>query len=143
MISVSNKNKINPHLFVGLSEANQNRYIRAGIEVNPEQLIDLVSEFFSEKVEDVKSQTRTRALVNVRQVIMFLLSRNFKMPLKKIGGMMGGRDHSTVIYACTTVEDYLETDKLFKVTFCNCCVHTFGIIPENIQIILKKLKSKP
>lgn len=140
MIEVSNKNKIHPNLFAGLNEVNQNKYIRSGIEVHPDQLMVLVSDFFNENVEEVKSQTRTRNLVNVRQVIMFLLSKNFKVPLKKIGAMVGGRDHSTVIYACNTVSDLLETDKMFNKTFRICCIHTFGIIPENIKIILKNLK---
>ncbi|HZH55065.1 MAG TPA: helix-turn-helix domain-containing protein, partial [Sphingobacteriaceae bacterium] len=37
-----------------------------------------------------------------------------KSSLKSIGAFFGGRDHSTVIYACQTVEDLIETDKKFK-----------------------------
>jgi chromosomal replication initiator protein len=34
--------------------------------------------------------------------------------LKNIGIFFGGRDHSTVIHACQTVNDLIETDKKFR-----------------------------
>lgn len=37
-----------------------------------------------------------------------------KASLKSIGTYFGGRDHSTVIHACQTVNDLIDTDKKFK-----------------------------
>jgi chromosomal replication initiator protein len=45
---------------------------------------------------------------------MYLSKGMTKSSLKTIGAFFGGRDHSTVIYACQTVEDLIQTDKTFR-----------------------------
>ena len=40
--------------------------------------------------------------------------RDRNQSLKSIGDNFGGRDHSTVIYSCKTVQDLLDTDAVFK-----------------------------
>jgi chromosomal replication initiator protein len=62
----------------------------------------------------VKSPTRKREIVQARQISMYLSKSLTKSSLKSIGAFYGGRDHSTVIYACQTVEDLIDTDKKFK-----------------------------
>ena len=37
-----------------------------------------------------------------------------KMPASRIGKLVGGRDHSTVIHSCSQVEQRMKTDKLFN-----------------------------
>ena len=62
----------------------------------------------------VKSKTRKREIVQARQISMFFAKDLTKSSLKTIGMFFGGRDHSTVIHACQTVNDLMETDKQFK-----------------------------
>jgi chromosomal replication initiator protein len=45
---------------------------------------------------------------------MFYAKNMTKASLKSIGTHFGGRDHSTVIHACQTVNDLMDTDKKFK-----------------------------
>ena len=47
---------------------------------------------------------------------MFLAKNLTDKSLKAIGERFGGRDHSTVIYSCKTVQDLLDTDMIFKET---------------------------
>ena len=49
-----------------------------------------------------------------RQLSMYLAKRHTNNSLKTIGDNFGGRDHSTVIYSCKTVEDLMDTDPLVK-----------------------------
>ena len=47
---------------------------------------------------------------------MYLAKNHTTNSLKTIGDQFGGRDHSTVIYSCRTVQDLMDTDTLFKDT---------------------------
>jgi len=83
-------------------------------EISIEYIQKLVCDYFEVPVEMVKSKTRKREIVQARQISMYLAKSYTKTSLKSIGAFFGGRDHSTVIYACQTVVDLIETDKKFK-----------------------------
>jgi chromosomal replication initiator protein len=83
-------------------------------EISIEYIQKLVCEYFEVPVELLKSQTRKREIVQARQISMYLAKSHTKSSLKSIGMHFGGRDHSTVIYACQTVEDLVDTDKKFR-----------------------------
>jgi chromosomal replication initiator protein len=83
-------------------------------EISMEYIQKLVCEYFEVPIEMVKSKTRKREIVQARQISMYLAKSHTKTSLKSIGAFFGGRDHSTVIYACQTVEDLIDTDKKFK-----------------------------
>ena len=83
-------------------------------EISMEYIQNLVCEYFEVPIDMVKSQTRKREIVQARQISMYLAKAHTKSSLKSIGSFFGGRDHSTVIYACQTVEDLIDTDKKFK-----------------------------
>ena len=83
-------------------------------EVSMEFIQKLVCEYFEVPVALVKSPTRKREVVQARQISMYLSKNLTKSSLKSIGAFYGGRDHSTVIYACQTVQDLIETDKKFR-----------------------------
>jgi chromosomal replication initiator protein len=44
---------------------------------------------------------------------MYLAQKHTKMPASRIGQLIGGRDHSTVIHSCNTIEKRLKVDKSF------------------------------
>ena len=83
-------------------------------EISIEYIQKLVCEYFEVPIEMVKSKTRKREIVQARQISMYLAKNLTKSSLKSIGQFFGGRDHSTVIYACQTVDDLIDTDKKFK-----------------------------
>src|SRR5699024_7929491 len=83
-------------------------------EITMEHIQNLVFEYFEVPVEMVKSKVRKREIVQARQISMYLGKNLTRSSLKTIGNFFGGRAHSTVSYACQTVEDLIETDKKFK-----------------------------
>jgi chromosomal replication initiator protein len=83
-------------------------------EISIEFIQKLVCDYFTIPVDLVKSKTRKREIVQARQISMYYAKDLTKSSLKTIGMHFGGRDHSTVIHACQTVNDLMETDKKFK-----------------------------
>lgn len=85
-------------------------------EISVEFIQELVAKHFDVPVEKLSGKTRKRHIVVARQLSMFLAKKMTDQSLKAIGDMFGGRDHSTVIYSCKTVQDLLDTDMIFKDT---------------------------
>lgn len=85
-------------------------------EITVEFIQQLVADHFEVSVDKLHSETRKRSIVIARQLAMFLAKKLTDKSLKNIGEMFGGRDHSTVIYSCKTVQDLMETDVVFKDT---------------------------
>ncbi|MFM9945965.1 MAG: chromosomal replication initiator protein DnaA [Bacteroidia bacterium] len=83
-------------------------------EVSIDYIQKLVTEFYGLSVDQLKSKTRKREIVQARQISMYYAKSMTKASLKSIGTYFGGRDHSTVIHACQTVNDLMDTDKKFK-----------------------------
>jgi chromosomal replication initiator protein len=83
-------------------------------EISIEFIQKLVSDYFGVSVDLMKSKTRKREIVQARQISMFFAKQLTQASLKNIGMYFGGRDHSTVIHACQTVNDLIDTDKKFK-----------------------------
>jgi len=85
-------------------------------EITIEFIQQLVADHFNVPVEKLAGETRKRQIVIARQLSMFLAKNLTDKSLKAIGERFGGRDHSTVIYSCKTVQDLLDTDMIFKET---------------------------
>jgi chromosomal replication initiator protein len=85
-------------------------------EITVEFIQKLVADHFSVPVEKLAGKTRKRHIVIARQLSMYLAKNLTDKSLKAIGENFGGRDHSTVIYSCRTVQDLMETDMVFKDT---------------------------
>lgn len=73
-----------------------------------------VCEYFGIEHNKVREKTRKQEIVEARQIAMYLSKQMTKSSLKTIGLQFGGRDHSTVIHAISSVEDRLETSTKHK-----------------------------
>ena len=62
----------------------------------------------------MQSKTRKREIVQARQVSMFFSKNMTKSSLASIGAQIGGKDHATVLHACKTVNNLIETDNRFR-----------------------------
>ncbi len=80
----------------------------------PSRVLDVVARTFGITSEKLLGRNRTRAVALPRQVAMYLLRHEGNVSLPQIGEMVGGRDHTTVIYACEKVADMLERDELLR-----------------------------
>ncbi len=68
-------------------------------EISPDQIMDATSEYFGVGIDDLIGHSRSRVLVNARQVAMYLCRELTDLSLPRIGQAFGGRDHTTVMHA--------------------------------------------
>ena len=76
----------------------------------PAHVVNVVASAFGITPEKLMGRDRTRAAALPRQVVMYLLRQEANVSLPQIGEAMGGRDHTTVMYACEKVADMIERD---------------------------------
>ena len=79
-----------------------------------DDIIDTVCKHYNVTTAAVNGKSRKREFVIARQVSMYLAQKYTKMPAKRIGLLVGNRDHSTVIHSCTAVESRLKVDHAFQ-----------------------------
>ena len=82
--------------------------------LDPGTIRDRVGKVWGVTGEALASSGRTRTLAVPRQVAMFLIREILDTPLKQIGRVFGGRDHSTVIHSIRRVEERLDCDDAFR-----------------------------
>ena len=78
-----------------------------------DDILEKVCKHFGVTQQNVFSKSRKREFVQVRQISMYLAQKYTKMPASRIGQLIGGRDHSTVLHSCSAVEQRLKVDKAF------------------------------
>jgi len=83
-------------------------------EISIEYIQKIVSDYFSIPIDVINSKTRKREIVQARQISMYFSKKFTKSSLATIGLHCGNKDHATVLHACRTVGNLLETDKQFK-----------------------------
>lgn len=78
-----------------------------------DDILEKVCNHFNVSVSGVNGKSRKRELVIARQVSMYLAQKYTKMPASRIGKLVGGRDHSTVIHSCSQIEQRMKIEKGF------------------------------
>ena len=84
------------------------------VNITIENITSLVCESLKVDENKIRDKTRKKEIVFARQIAMFLSKDMTKSSLKTIGLHFGGRDHSTVIHACSSIEDSLSKDRYIK-----------------------------
>lgn len=79
-----------------------------------EEIQKTVAEHLNIPEDLLRAKTRKQEIANARQIAMYLSKELTNSSLKTIGLHFGGRDHSTVIHACQTIEDLISTDSTQK-----------------------------
>ncbi len=78
--------------------------------VTVEQVLAVVADYYRVEVEDLTGRSRSKEVVLPRQMAMYLLREETGASLPQIGDMLGGRDHTTVMYAHEKMAEQIETD---------------------------------
>lgn len=78
--------------------------------VTVDQVIEAVADFYNVDIDDLTGRSRNKEVVLPRQVAMFLLREETDASLPQIGDVLGGRDHTTVMYAYDKIAEQIETD---------------------------------
>ncbi|MDR2666005.1 MAG: chromosomal replication initiator protein DnaA [Endomicrobium sp.] len=84
-------------------------------QITIEDVQKVISEEFNIDIRDLKSKRRTDAIAFPRQIAMYLVrTLSDEFSTTTIGNAFGGRDHSTVMYACNKVKEKMNSDPYFN-----------------------------
>ncbi|RJP64050.1 MAG: chromosomal replication initiator protein DnaA [Ignavibacteriales bacterium] len=89
-----------------VKEISTNKQVNISVEL----ITKIVCDFFGVEENKLREKNRRKEVVMARQIAMYLAKTLTKSSLKTIGLQFGGRDHSTVIHAQTTVEELIKKD---------------------------------
>ena len=79
--------------------------------VTPNQVIQIVSNFFELSEKELVDQSRRKEIVEPRQIAMYLMKDLLGMSYSDIGYKLGKRDHTTVMHACDKISQLMTTDQ--------------------------------
>lgn len=79
--------------------------------VTLDYIVDTVCEYTNVTHQDINGKSRKKDIVLARQTVMYLAQKMTNLPATRIGRLIGGRDHSTVIHSCKKMEKALQKDE--------------------------------
>ncbi|MFV0413659.1 MAG: chromosomal replication initiator protein DnaA [Oscillospiraceae bacterium] len=86
------------------------------LPVTIEKITSEVARTYNVSPEDIRSRKRNANISTARMVAMYSVREITGISMEEIGSEFGGRDHSTVVYACNTISSRLETDTHMRET---------------------------
>ncbi len=84
-------------------------------EISIDYIQKVICDYFGLASDAIHSKTRKREIVQARQLAMYFAKKHTKSSLATIGLQCGNKDHATVLHACRTVNNLIETDKQFRI----------------------------
>jgi len=91
---------------------------------NCKNILKAVAEFYDINTDDLINRSRKKQLVRPRQITMYLLRRELSGSYPFIGEKLGGRDHTTAMYACQKISKEIEDNESLK--------HEINLIKEGL-----------
>ena len=82
--------------------------------ITSESIFEEVAAYFNVRVSDIKGRRRTKQMVLPRQLSMYLIRKLTDHSLPEIGELCGGRDHTTILHACESIETDMRKDQKVK-----------------------------
>ncbi len=79
-------------------------------------IIEVVTSHFGVRLTDLQSKKRSQSITEPRQICMYLARNLTKHSLEEIGGHLGGRDHTTVMHACSKISQAQSKDPQMQAT---------------------------
>jgi chromosomal replication initiator protein len=84
-------------------------------ELTPERILSAVCNYYKQRKEDVLGKGKKAEVVKARQNCAYLMCEMLSLPLVSIGNILGGRDHTTIMYARDKMESMVvASDKTAK-----------------------------
>jgi chromosomal replication initiator protein len=88
-------------------------------DISIDEVKKIVCEFFELTHDKLLSNTKKREIAQARQIAMYLSKNHTRYSVVQIGAQIGGKDHTTVLYACKVIQNLIDTDKAFRKTMQN------------------------
>ena len=85
-------------------------------QLSVQSIQEVVCRYFNLEQAAIQTSSRKREIVQARQITMFLAKKYTDCSFSHIGKIVGKKDHATVLHACKTVKDQIETNKTFRAT---------------------------
>lgn len=110
---VTSQQPVTPDLISGLLNTKSLVTNRAAPRrnVSAEELLGAVSTYYSIKPTVLKGPKRDRPIARPRQVFMYLAKTELGLTYDDIGGVLSGRDHTTVMHGVDTITQELSTNE--------------------------------
>lgn len=89
---------------------------KASVQISTKLIQEIVSSYYNIRVEEICGSKKPKSIAYPRQIAMYLSRKILDISLPKIGDQFGGRDHTTVIHACSKIEKELEHDTSLQKT---------------------------
>ena len=83
-------------------------------QLSEQKIINIVADYYNLTPSMLTSKTRVSQIALARHIAMYLIRKHLDVPLKKIGDMFGGKDHTTVMSGIEKVEKELKTNQQLK-----------------------------
>lgn len=80
-------------------------------KVSEQKILSVVSAYYSLSVAQITGKIKSGNIVNARHVAIYLFRDLLDLPLKKIGAIFGGRDHTTIMHSIEKIDKLLKTDE--------------------------------
>ena len=114
IIAFSKLNKVNPSL--ELAEEALKDIISPDKQkvITPELIINVVSEHFSIKPEDITSKKRNAEFALPRQIVMYLCREYTDISLQNIGKILNKKDHTTIMHGINKISEEITRDEDLK-----------------------------
>ncbi len=116
LISILAQSSLNKKaITLDLAKQMIDKYVKnTSRDISIDYIQKIISDYFNIPVEMIVSKTRKREIVQARQLAMFFSKKYTKSSLATIGLHCGNKDHATVLHACKTVSNLVDTDKQFN-----------------------------
>ena len=117
LISILAQSSLNKKVItIDLAKQMIDKFVKNTLrEISIDFIQKVVCDYFNISLENINSKTRKREIVQARQLAMYFSKKHTKSSLATIGIHCGNKDHATVLHACKTVNNLIETDKQFRV----------------------------
>lgn len=80
----------------------------------PKTVIERTAAYFDLTTADIIGPRRDKEIVEPRQIAMYLMRHDLNMSFPKIGGAVGGRDHTTAMHSVSKIEQKIDRDEMLR-----------------------------
>lgn len=81
------------------------------VSLDPRKVLSLICGYFNLNLKDLSGPKRQKELVLPRHIAMYLLTEELRLTVEKVGSLLGGRDHTTVMHGRDRIRKLVNTDR--------------------------------
>lgn len=97
-----------------LTPESLSRYLqqpRKSMQLDPKKVLTYVCGYFNLNLKDLSGPKRQKELVLPRHIAMYLLTEELRLTVEKVGSLLGGRDHTTVMHGRDRIKKLIVANR--------------------------------